>query len=64
MFLVSSYGRRIRWFFSLVLFGNIEEEGVLYELRVEFLVSGVMLEVWISIRYMLFVFYNDNSFCN
>lgn len=51
----SSHGRRIRWLLSSASLGNIEEEGVSYEPRVESSASGAMLEVWISIRYMLFV---------
>ena len=58
----SSHGRRIRWLLSSASLGNIEEEGVLYELRVESSASGAFLEVWISIKYTLFVsyMYNEN----
>lgn len=41
----SSHGRRIRWLLSSASLGNIEEEGVSYEPRVESSASGAMLEV-------------------
>lgn len=45
--LVSSYGRRIYWLFSLVFFGNVDEdiELLIVEFRLEFFASGVILEV-------------------
>lgn len=41
----SSHGRRIRWLLSSASLGNIEEEGVSYEPRVESSASGAMLKV-------------------
>lgn len=41
----SSHGRRIRWLLSSASLGNIEEEGVSFEPRLESSASGAVLEV-------------------
>ena len=56
----SSHGRRIRWLLSSASLGNIEEEGVSFQPRLESSASGAMLEVHvrISIKNILFVSYS------
>ena len=51
----SSHGRRIRWLLSSASLGNIEEEGVSFEPRLESSASGATLEVRISIKNILFI---------
>ena len=53
----SSHCRRIRWLLSSASLGNIEEEGVSFEPRLESSASGAMLEVRISIKNISFVSY-------
>ena len=45
----SSHGRRIRWLLSSASLGNIEEEGVSVEPRLESSASGATLEVSIYV---------------
>jgi len=51
----SSHGRRIRWLLSSASLGNIEEEVVSFEPRLESSASGATLEVRINVSNILFI---------
>ena len=53
----SSHGRRIRWLLSSASLGNIEEEVVSVEPRLESSASGATLEVHVSICMCLVLAY-------
>lgn len=54
----SSHGRRIRWLLSSASLGNIEEEVVSVEPRLESSASGATLEVSICMCLVLAYFYH------